>query len=99
VGFDDLPEGQSFGFADATAPSPLEQVETRMERASLEVAVGKLPEREASIVRWHYFEGVAFKEIASRLGVSEPRVSQLHSRAMIRLRTMMIEAPETVAAA
>ena len=99
VGFDDLPEGQAFGFADAGAPSPLEQVETRMERASLELAVGKLPEREGNIVRWHYFEGVPFKDIAGRLGVSEPRVSQLHSRAMLRLRTIMIESPRTEAAA
>lgn len=99
VGFDDLPEGQAFGFVDAGVPSPLEQVETRMERASLERAVGKLPEREGNIVRWHYFEGTPFKDIAARLRVSEPRISQLHARAMVRLRTLMIEAPEADKAA
>jgi RNA polymerase sigma factor for flagellar operon FliA len=99
VGFDDLPDGQAFGHADPSATSPLSQVETRMERAALERAVGHLPEREASIVRWYYFEGAPFKDIAARLGVSEPRVSQLHSRAMARLRVLMTPAGETGAAA
>lgn len=99
VGFDDLPEGRVFGHADPAATSPLDQVETRLERAALERAVGRLPEREASIVRWYYFEGTAFKDIAGRLGVSEPRVSQLHSRAMARLRALMTPDGETGAAA
>lgn len=99
IGFDDLPEGQALGTSDASATSPLHQVETRLERAALERAVGLLPEREASIVRWYYFDGTAFKDIASRLGVSEPRVSQLHARAMARLRTLMAPEGETGAAA
>jgi len=99
VAFDDLPEGQTYGLNDEAAPSPFEQVEQRMERASLERAIKTLPEREASIVTWHYFEGVAFKDIAARLGVSEPRISQLHSRAMGRLREVMGEQHSVDAAA
>jgi RNA polymerase sigma factor for flagellar operon FliA len=91
VGFDDLPESQAQAFVDESAASPQEQVEQRMDRAALERAVGLLPEREANIVSWHYFEGVQFKAIAARLGVSEPRVSQLHARAMGRLRTTLAE--------
>jgi RNA polymerase sigma factor for flagellar operon FliA len=91
VGFDDLPESQAQAFADESVASPQDQVEQRMNRAALEQAVRLLPEREANIVMWHYFEGVAFKAIAARLGVSEPRVSQLHSRAMGRLRTTLAE--------
>jgi len=86
VGFDDLAESQAQAFVDESIPSPHDQVEQRMNRLALERAVGLLPEREANIVGWHYFEGVAFKTIALRLGVSEPRVSQLHARAMGRLR-------------
>ncbi len=99
VGLDDLSEAQASGYMDAAGPSPLEEVETRMERASLELAVAKLPEREASIVRWHYFEGIAFKDIAARLGVSEPRVSQLHTRSMMRLRALMSDAAPVADAA
>jgi RNA polymerase sigma factor for flagellar operon FliA len=91
VGFDDLPESQAQAFVDDSIASPQEQVEQRMDRAALERAVGLLPEREANIVAWHYFEGVQFKTIAARLGVSEPRVSQLHARAMGRLRATLSE--------
>jgi RNA polymerase sigma factor for flagellar operon FliA len=91
VGFDDLPESQAHAFVDESMASPQEQVEQRMDRVALERAVGLLPEREANIVGWHYFEGVPFKAIASRLGVSEPRVSQLHARAMGRLRTTLAD--------
>jgi RNA polymerase sigma factor for flagellar operon FliA len=89
VGFDDLPEVQAQGFVDENAPTPQDQVERRMDRAALESAVAQLPQREAQIVAWHYFDGVAFKTIAERLGVSEPRISQLHSRALGRLRATM----------
>lgn len=98
VGFDDLPESQAHAFVDESIASPQDQVEKRMDRALLERAVGLLPEREANIVGWHYFEDVPFKAIASRLGVSEPRVSQLHARAMGRLRSALAEEREGVAA-
>lgn len=91
VGFDDLPELQAHSFIDESAATPQEQVERRLDRAALEAAVSHLPEREAKIVGWHYFEGIAFKTIAARLGVSEPRVSQLHARAIGRLRVAMVQ--------
>jgi RNA polymerase sigma factor for flagellar operon FliA len=91
VGFDDLPESQAQGLADESVATPQEQVEQRMDRIALERAVALLPEREASIVGWHYFDGVPFKTIAMRLCVSEPRVSQLHARAMGRLRASLAE--------
>lgn len=97
VGFDDLPESQAQGFADESMATPQEQVEKRMDRIALERAVSLLPEREANIVAWHYFDGVPFKTIAVRLGVSEPRVSQLHARAMGRLRSTLAESDAAAA--
>jgi RNA polymerase sigma factor for flagellar operon FliA len=67
-------------------------VEQKFVRAALETAIGKLPERERHIVSKHYFGGVKFKDLGAELGVSEPRISQLHSRAMQRLRGLMAEA-------
>lgn len=99
VALDDMPEGHAYGLNDEATPSPCDQVERRMERAALERAIATLPVREASIVTWHYFEGTAFKDIAARLGVSEPRISQLHSRAMDRLRVVMAERDASVDAA
>lgn len=59
---------------------------------SLAKAVEQLPERERHIVSSHYFRGVKFKDLGLELGVSEPRISQLHSRAMRRLKTLMAAA-------
>jgi len=98
VGFDDLSESQAQGLADESAATPQEQVEQRMDRLALESAVALLPEREGNIVGWHYFDGVPFKAIAARLGVSEPRISQLHARAMGRLRATLTEHGRAAAA-
>jgi RNA polymerase sigma factor for flagellar operon FliA len=54
-------------------------------------AVQLLPERERHIVSMHYFKGIKFKDLGTQLGVSEPRISQLHSRAMKRLRTLIAQ--------
>ena len=40
----------------------------------------------------HYFRGMKFKDLGEMLGVSEPRISQLHSRAMSRLKVILAEA-------
>ena len=61
-----------------------------MERAALVKAVEQLPPRERRIVSLHYFQDVHFKTIAAELGVSEPRVSQLHARAMTRLKSLLV---------
>ena len=55
-------------------------------------AVDLLPERERHIVASHYFRGVKFKDLGAELGVSEPRISQLHSRAIARLKELMASA-------
>jgi RNA polymerase sigma factor FliA len=87
IGFDDLPgRVAASGLADEDAQSPLEAVSEKMDYAALALAVSRLPERERYIVQAHYFEGVQFKTIAQTLGVSEPRISQLHARAVQRLR-------------
>lgn len=61
-------------------------------RASLARAVDQLPSRERHIVSAHYFRGVKFKDLGTELGVSEPRISQLHSRAMQRLKDILAPA-------
>jgi len=61
----------------------------RDQRAALARAVSQLPERERMIVSEHYFGDVKFKCLSERLGVSEPRVSQLHARAMKLLREIV----------
>jgi RNA polymerase sigma factor for flagellar operon FliA len=48
--------------------------------------VDELPERERKVIRYHYLQAVPFEAIAAMLGVTKGRVSQLHRRAMDRLR-------------
>lgn len=89
IGFDDLPSTSQACFADQTTADPLAQFVEGHDRRVLSEAVNTLPERERKIVAMHYFQGVQFKAIAAELGVSEPRVSQLHSRAVGLLRAAL----------
>jgi RNA polymerase sigma factor FliA len=90
VSFDDLPIAMSH-LADEGARTPLELTIEGFERHALDGAVESLPERERTIVRMHYFNGEQFKTIAQALGVSEPRISQLHTRAVAMLKEAMGE--------
>ena len=49
-------------------------------------AIDKLGEKERLVVSLYYYDGFTRKEIAEILGVSESRVSQLHTKAILRLR-------------
>jgi RNA polymerase sigma factor FliA len=49
----------------------------------------KLPERERQVIRGHYFELREFQAIAADYGITKGRVSQLHARALARLRDML----------
>ena len=90
VGFDDLPpEMLSRLMADHDGPSPGDEADERSVRQMIERGIEQLPEREQHIVRMHYFQSIPFKVIAKHLAVSEPRISQLHGRAMQILRTTL----------
>jgi RNA polymerase sigma factor for flagellar operon FliA len=49
-------------------------------------AIGKLPEKEKTVVSFYYFEDLTLKEISAIMKVSESRISQLHTKAILRLR-------------
>jgi RNA polymerase sigma factor for flagellar operon FliA len=49
-------------------------------------AIGRLPERERLVVTLYYHEELTMKEVGAVLGLTESRVSQVHSQAMLRLR-------------
>jgi RNA polymerase sigma factor for flagellar operon FliA len=88
IGFDDLPPTHAFR---ADGPSPLEQVESQRSTTRVRAAVAKLPPRERNIVTLRYFEEVPSKTIASSMGLSEARVSQLLARATSQLRELLTE--------
>ena len=90
VRFDDVSEWEQ-GRCLATDESSNSEaaVTAKFVKESLARAVDQLPMRERHIVAAHYFRGIKFKDLGTELGVSEPRISQLHSRAMQRLRDLM----------
>lgn len=71
---------------ERTEDEPYLSLEISRLREQLRMIVGSLPEREQQIVAYHYYEQMAFGEIASILGLSKGRVSQLHSRALKLIR-------------
>jgi len=75
----------------STSPDAENELSEQFVREQLVKAVETLPERERLIVSEHYFNHVKFKSLGERLGVSEPRISQLHSRAIQRLRSVVAE--------
>jgi RNA polymerase sigma factor for flagellar operon FliA len=90
IGLEDLGPGERTGsFTDDEARNPAEMLEDAQANRRLSDAVDRLPDRERVIVRMHYFQGARFKDIGEVLGVSEPRVSQLHTRAMGQLRKLL----------
>lgn len=82
----DDPDASISDVVEDEEPSPLQEVEFGEERDALRNAIRQLDEREQMIITLHYFEGVTFEAVSRQLGVSKQRVSQMHSRAVKRLR-------------
>ena len=61
-------------------------------RATLVHAIRQLPVRDQIIVTLYYFEGLTLSEIGLVIGVTESRVSQLHTRCALTLRSKLLGA-------
>jgi len=71
---------------DQKAPNPEREVDLEDLRNRLASALDQLPERERVVVALYYYESLTLREIGEVLSVSESRVCQLHTKAMIGLR-------------
>lgn len=65
---------------------PARQLESDEFKEEIVVAIKSLPEREALVLSLYYDEELNLKEIGEVIGVSESRVCQIHSQALVRLR-------------
>ncbi len=73
-----------------TAPAaPDKACEEREIKNRVRAAISELPKRERKVVGLYYYGEVTMKEIGAEIGVNESRVSQLHARAIQRLRTFL----------
>ncbi len=76
--------------------SPFEGVQKQSLKESLAQAISQLPERERLVLALYYDEELNLKEIGEVIGVSESRVSQIHSQAASRLRARLIDWQVTI---
>lgn len=67
-------------------PGPSENIEFKELQESLAAAIDKLPEKEKIVISLYYYEELTLKEISLILKLSEARISQLHTKAVFRLR-------------
>ncbi len=74
---------------DHGTTDPLDGLEREEMLKALARAIDSLEERERLVITLYYYEDLTLKDIAEVLGVSESRVSQLHARAVLRLRTRL----------
>ncbi len=76
---------------DSDLPDPLDNLQHSRFQRDLTRAIDALPEREKLVLSLYYDEELNLKEIGEIIGVSESRVSQIHSLAALRLRSRMSE--------
>jgi RNA polymerase sigma factor for flagellar operon FliA len=74
---------------DRGAPDPQALVDQSELRDRIADAIAALPEREKLVVALYYYENLTLREIGEVLGVTESRVSQLHTKAVLRLRSKL----------
>ena len=68
---------------------PYQIIENELMTDILRKMINQLPERKKTVIRLHYYEGLTMKSIAKRLQISESRVSQIHSRILLDMKTCL----------
>jgi RNA polymerase sigma factor FliA len=71
---------------DTKAEDPVQAFETEETKYLLARAINTLPEREKIVVTLYYYEGLTLAEIGQVLGVTESRICQMHTKAVLQLR-------------
>ncbi|MDM7856081.1 RNA polymerase sigma factor WhiG [Cellulomonas alba] len=93
-GADDRATGVSLvdTLGDERSQDPAGSMEAAETKFLLSRAIEQLSERERIVVVLYYYEGMTLAEIGRVLGVTESRISQMHTAAMVRLRTRLLDA-------
>ncbi len=79
---------------DPKAPDPLNLFEGEETKYILAKAINTLPEREKIVVTLYYYEGLTLAEIGQVLGVTESRICQMHTKAVLQLRGKLSESSD-----
>lgn len=86
---DNAPGASAWQVPDSPEHSPLTEYERLESRENLIGAINRLPERERQVVALYYVEELTMKETGAVLGLTESRVSQIHTQALIHLRAAL----------
>lgn len=76
-------------FTTSRFDSPEENIEKEELKKVLEESLEQLTEKEKKVILLYYYEDLTLKEISNVLEVSESRISQLHTRALQKMKTKM----------
>jgi len=79
---------------DTKAEDPVAAFESEETKYLLAKAINQLPEREKIVVTLYYYEGLTLAEIGQVLGVTESRICQMHTKAVLQLRGRLADARE-----
>jgi RNA polymerase sigma factor FliA len=74
---------------DPQGPEPQSALDQSELREAVAEAISRLPEREKIVVTLYYYEELTLREIGEVLNVTESRVSQLHTKAILRLKARL----------
>ena len=91
LGSSDRGDGSTLGerIEDERADAPGDALDDEETRLLLARVIHTLPEREQIVVTLYYYENLTLAEIGLCLGVTESRICQLHTKAMMAMRTRM----------
>ena len=78
---------------DTQGPAPQSALDKSELKEMIADAISRLPEREKLVVTLYYYEELTLREIGEVLGVTESRVSQLHTKAILRLKARLAGTP------
>jgi RNA polymerase sigma factor for flagellar operon FliA len=87
--------GEAVTLGDTIADSgdgPVSRFEVEETRQLLASTINRLPEREKLVLTLYYYEGLTLAEIGGVLGVTESRVCQIHTKAVLHLRSRVVAA-------
>ena len=79
---------------DTKAEDPVAAFESEETKYLLAKAINQLPEREKIVVTLYYYEGLTLAEIGQVLGVTESRICQMHTKAVLQLRGRLADPVE-----
>lgn len=74
---------------DPNAADPEKSYDAVTVKEQIAEAISRLPEREKLVIALYYYENLTLREIGEVLGVTESRVSQLHTKAVLRLKSRL----------